>query len=371
MTNFDLQRVYAIGKKEVAHILRDPFTLIFALGIPFVLVSIFGLAVDFDVKDMPLAVRDEDQTSLSRNLKATLEYSGTFKPFYEYEKKDLSEIISNENARAIIIIKSGLQKNVSNGVSTPVQFLLDGADNTIASSLLSYMGGLESLVNRRITKETFTPMKLETRFLFNHQLESSKFIVPGLIVVVLSIVSILLTALTVAREWENGSMELLLTTPASPLEIIIGKLTPYVAIGIIAVIFIYLNARLIYDLPFHGGHFTFLIGCILFITAYLGQGLLISIICRKQVMAMQLAMTSGLLPSFLLSGFIFPIENMPTFFHYLTMIFPARWSMDITRSLFLKGTTFVDLINPFMGLIAINIVFIGMASLIFKKDLEP
>ncbi|OFZ49701.1 MAG: hypothetical protein A2381_05725 [Bdellovibrionales bacterium RIFOXYB1_FULL_37_110] len=371
MNNFDLQRVYAIGKKEVAHILRDPFTLIFALGIPFILVTVFGLAVDFDVRDMPLAIRDEDHTSLSRSLKSTLEYSGTFKPFYDYKKNDLSEIISSENARAIMIIKSGLQKNSSIGVSTSVQFLFDGADNTIVSSLLSYMSGLESLVNRRLANQTLTPIKLETRFLFNHQLESSKFTVPGLTVVVLSIVSILLTALTVAREWENGSMELLLTTPASPFEIIIGKLAPYILIGITTVIFIYLNARLIYNLPFHGSHFTFLLGCLLFITAYLGQGLLISIVCRKQLMAMQFAMTSGLLPSFLLSGFIFPIENMPTFFHYLTMIFPARWFMVINRSLFLKGTSILDLIPSFIGLIIINIAFIGLASLIFKKDLEP
>ena len=371
MNNFELQRVCAIGKKEVAHILRDPFTLIFALGIPFILVSIFGLAVDFDVKNMPLAIRDEDQTSVSRNLKATLEYSGVFKPFYDTDKGDLSEIISSENARAIMIIKSDLQKKTSNSQSTSVQFLFDGADNTIVSSLLSYMSGLEMLVNRRLNQESFTPMKLQTRFLFNHQLESAKFTVPGLTVVVLSIVSILLTSLTVAREWENGSMELLLTTPASPFEIIIGKLTPYVVIGITAVIFIYLIARLFYGLPFHGSHFTFLLGCLLFITAYLGQGLLISIVCRKQLMAMQFAMTSGLLPSFLLSGFIFPIENMPNFFHYLTMIFPARWFMVINRSLFLKGTSIIDLLTPFMGLVIINIVFIGLASLIFKKDLEP
>jgi ABC-2 type transport system permease protein len=187
----------------------------------------------------------------------------------------------------------------------------------------------------------------------------------------MSILSILLTALTVAREWENGSMELLLSTPVRPIEIIVGKLAPYGVLGITAVTFVYVVARTVFGVPFAGNLAVFGLGCLLFLVSYLAQGLLISVVTRKQVIAMQFSMMSGMLPSNLLSGFIFPIESMPLFFQYFTMLLPARWFMRIARDTFLKGSSLLDLAGSFLALSLFCALMILMATRRFKRDLEP
>ena len=191
---------------------------------------------------------------------------------------------------------------------------------------------------------------LRTRFLFNPELDSRWFIVPGLTVVVMAILSILLTALTVAREWENGSMELLLSTPVQPLEIIIGKLAPYGVLCLIAVGLVFVIARVGFGVPFVGNPFVFGAGCLIYLVTYLAQGLLISVLTRNQQVAMQFSMLTGFLPSQLLSGFIFPVASMPAFFRYFTMIFPARWFMQISRDTFLKGSSLAELSGAFFAL---------------------
>jgi ABC-2 type transport system permease protein len=174
-----------------------------------------------------------------------------------------------------------------------------------------------------------------------------------------------------AREWENGSMELLLTTPVQPLEIIVGKLAPYGVLGMLSVFLVYIVARVVFHVPFEGDFFTLGLGCALFLAASLAQGLLISVITRAQQVAMQLAMISGLLPAQLLSGFVFPITSMPLFFQYFTGILPARWFMNIARESFLKGSTLFQMWRSFGSLLVISLVLITISLKKFKKDLEP
>jgi ABC-2 type transport system permease protein len=200
---------------------------------------------------------------------------------------------------------------------------------------------------------------------------SSWFIVPGLAVVILAILGILLTALTVAREWENGSMELLLSTPVTPLEILVGKLLPYSVLGMAGVFLVYLVARLGFGVPFRGSHALFFLGNFMNLTAYLGWGLVISVLARNQQIAMQIAMLSGLLPSILLSGFIFSIENMNPFWQAFTSVFPAKWLTMINRGVFVRGAGLEDLAKPFLFLLAMNVVLIGLAVKKFKADVEP
>jgi ABC-2 type transport system permease protein len=231
---------------------------------------------------------------------------------------------------------------------------------------------MQSLAARKITGHPLPePVALKTRFLYNPELNSRWFVVPGLMVVVLGILSILLTALTVAREWENGSMELLLSTPVEPVEIILGKLGPYLVLGLGAIAFVYLMARLGFGVPFRGNYLVFFAGCGLFLITYLAQGLLISVLTRRQQLAMQFSMMTGLLPSILLSGFIFPIESMPRFFRILTGALPARWFMIICRDVFLKGSGVFDLRYPFLALGIISVAMVTVSSRNFKKDLEP
>ncbi|HOX23094.1 MAG TPA: ABC transporter permease subunit, partial [Elusimicrobiales bacterium] len=206
---------------------------------------------------------------------------------------------------------------------------------------------------------------------FNHELNSRWFIIPGLTVVICGLIGILLTALTVAREWENGSMEMLLSTPARPAAIIAGKLAPYLLLGFCGVVFVYGAARLVFGVPFCGSHALYALSCVLFLLAATAQGLFISIATRQQQLAMQFSIVSGLLPSLLLSGFVFPIESMPLFFRYFTFILPPRWFMEISRGIFLKGATLADLWPQLLMQAALCAILIKLALKKFKTDLEP
>lgn len=369
------RRLFSMALKESFHILRDPFTLIMALILPLFLVVIFGSAIDFNLENIPILVDDRDQTETSRSLISSLKNSGIFNLKKTASLSDPEKLLKSEKQKAIVIINPQLEKNLSSGKKDAIQILLDGADNTTAGSLLANLRLIQIDLNKKLLIDLKTTMPSEqfhltSKVLFNPELKTEFFIVPGLTVVVTAIISILLTALTIAKEWEQGSMELLLSTPINPLEIILGKILPYTMIGLWAIAFVYFAARFGFGIPFRGSHFLFFLASLLFLSACLSQGILISIIGKKQVISMQFSMISGLLPSLLLSGFIFPIESMPPFFYYLTSIFPARWFMVISRHSFLNGELNVQVYTAFAMLILINIVLIKLAVKKFKRNLE-
>ena len=372
MNSFVWRRALAIARKEVYHILRDPTTLGAALVLPVFMVIMFGVAIEFNVKNVALAVHDSDRTQSSRRLLDTFGSSGYFLIHRVFSPHEGISDVSAERARAALIIPPRFEQDLFSGRGAEAQILVDGCDNSTVGPVLGYVGSIQNIASQRIGDFNQTPpYEIRTRFLFNPELNSRWFVIPGLTVVVMSILSILLTALTVAREWENGSMELLLSTPVQPLEIIVGKLAPYGILGIIAVVFVYVIARTVFDVPFVGSLWVFGLGSLLFLVTYLAQGLLISVVTRKQTIAMQLAMMSGMLPSNLLSGFIFPIDSMPPFFQYFTMILPARWFMRIARDTFLKGSSLIELGGSFLALSCICGLMILLAARRFKKDLEP
>jgi ABC-2 type transport system permease protein len=366
------KRVQAIARKEVYHISRDPFTLALALLLPVIMVTIFGFAIEFNVQRIPISVYDGDHTESSRHLLDTLSSSHYFVPEMVSSPDEAVKQIDADRVKAALIINHSFEYDLLSGRNAHAQVFLDGADNSTIGAVEGYFGVMQTLVSQKITGEKINPpIDLKTRFLYNPELNSRWFVVPGLMVVVVAILSILLTALTVAREYENGSMELLLSTPIRPVEIILGKLTPYIFLGLSAVVFVYLVARFFFEVPFRGSHAVLILGSILFLATYLAQGLLISVTLRRQQLAMQVAMMSGMLPTLLLSGFIFPVESMPKFFRVLTMILPARWFMNIAREVFLKDSSFYVLRYSFLGLSLICTVMILIASKKFKRDLEP
>jgi ABC-2 type transport system permease protein len=371
-SSFVWTRALAIAKKEVFHILRDPFTLILAIVFPIFMVMVYGYSIDFNMKNIHLAVSDFDGTRASRDL---LESFGSSKYFLIHSAGspvDALGDVQGERAKASLIIPPRFEKDVFAGRAAKVQILADGADSTAVSSIGAYVGTIQTLANSKIADfSPPSPYEVRTRYLFNPELNSTWFVIPGLMVVVMAILSIMLTALTVAREWENGSMELLLSTPVQPLEIIVGKLAPYGGLGVLAVAMTFVIARTVFGVPFAGNLAVFSLGAVIFLCTYLAQGLLISVVARNQAVAMQMAMVSGLLPSNMLSGFIFPIASMPLFFRTLTMILPARWFMEISRGTFLKGSTFAQLAIPFAVLAFSCMFIIRLATRKFKRDLEP
>ena len=370
MSLFD--RILAVTRKELAHIWRDKFTLVMALGFPVMMVMVFGVAFEFNLNNIPLAVHDADKTATSRMLIETFASSGFFHIEHVPYPGQVIRELDGERARVGIIIEPQFERGLRSGMGGSVQILVDGADNTTAGSVLGYLESLQKLATERLTEVPGGGgLKFKTRFLFNHELRTRWFIVPGLSVVVLAVLSVLLTSLTVAREWENGSMELLLATPVRPVEIIIGKLLPYIALGLGAVVFIYLAARVVFGVPFLGSHLLYALACLMFVATCSMQGILISVVTRVQQISMQAAILSGLLPSLLLSGFVYPIESMPRFFYYFSMILPARWFMQISREIYLKGSTLAELKVPFMALALICLFMTVVAAKKFKKDVEP
>ncbi len=376
---FNLRRTLAMARKEVFHIVRDPFTMSLALVLPAIMVVIFGMAIEFDLTSIPTSFLDFNQTESSRNLISTFKSSDYFLARQVRSSTEGFHDLESEISRALVIIPPDFEKNFQSAQGTQVQILIDAADNASASSIMGYLGRIQRhfLEHQAFQQSDINPsygrheLQIKTRYLFNPELSSKWFSVPGLAVVVMAILSILLTSLTVAREWETGSMELLLSTPIRPIEVILGKILPYGVLCLMAVSIVYVLARLLFGVPFVGNHFVFLLGCVLFLMTYLAGGLLISIMVRKQTIAMQLAIIVGMLPSQLLSGFIFPVESMPKGFQYFTMILPARWFMDISRACFLQGSTLWDLRVPFLALILIGVLLITISVRRFKKDVEP
>ncbi len=371
-SGFQVNRAASITRKEVRHIFRDPFTLGWAFGLPLFFVIFFGYAIDFNVKEVRLVVSDQDNSRASRQLLEVFSGSKYFKLSQLPPGVSPQRDLSRERAKGVLLIEPGMGEALGSGKPYQIQLLLDGADNSTAGIIISYLAGIQQAAGKRLLNQTRSaPVRLQTRFLFNPELSSPWFVVPGLLAVVMGVLAIMLTALTVAREWESGSMELLLSTPVKPLEIILGKLTPYLVLSLLAVAMIYLVARLQFGLPFRGSQPLFLVGVILFLTLCLAQGLLISVVTRQQALAVQLAFLAGLLPPLLLSGFIFPVESMPAFFQYLTMLIPARWFIVISRGLFLKGSGVVELAVPLGMLLGMNLLLVAAALKRFKKDLEP
>ncbi len=371
MSAFNPYRAWAVARKEVMHVLRDPFTLALALGLPVMLVTFFGYAIDFEVRGIQVAVADRDGGPAARRLKEIFAASGFFR--VQDSAGDPAALLDSHRADAALYIEPGFSRDALGGRPVKAQFVLDGSDNSKGTAVVGYLPGIQRAAAARIYGETPAPapLSLETRFLFNPELSSRWFMVPGLAVIIIGLLCIVLTAMTVAREWENGSMELLLSTPVRPPEIIIGKLAPYGLLVLAGVFFVYLAARLVFGVPFTGSHLLFLAACLLFILASLAQGLFISVAARQQQVAMQVALIIGLLPSMLLSGFIFPVESMPTFFQYFTMILPPRWFMEAARGIFLKGSGLRELAVPMAALAGLSAVLLAMALKKFKTDLEP
>ncbi len=370
--DFSPGRALAIARKEIRHILRDPFTLTLALGLPLVLVVFFGFAIDFDVRGITLVIHDSDKSRISRQFAEIFASSGYFLAVEPAPGSGVLRELDTARASGVLLIKPDFARRLIGGRTAQTQFVLDGADNTRASAILGYLPGILRAARHRLTQDgPAERITLSTRFLYNHELNTRWFVIPGLAVIVMGLLAIMLTALTVAREWENGSMELLLSTPVRPWEIILGKLAPYLILGLIGAVFIYLTARLGFGVPFRGSHLLYFLLCLLFLTASLAQGLLISVATRQQQLAMQLSIITGLLPSLLLSGFVFPIESMPVFFQYFTSILSQKWFMMISRGVFLQGSGALDLARPILGLSVIAGVLLTVAAKRFKKDLEP
>ncbi len=368
-----LSRLWAMSRKEAIQLSRDTRSLALAFLLPMVLLLFFGYAISFDVKDIKMAVLDQSQSQRSRSLIEAFERSGYFTVLRHIERYDDAErLLGQGDVRLVLVIPPHFNQDLMAGRSAPVQLLLDGMDANTATIAKNYA---EAIVTRYSVTALggatalSIAVQTESRVWYNETLESRNMVVPGLIAVIMAVIAAMLTALTIAREWERGTMEQLAATPVHRLEVVLGKLLPYIGIGLIDVTLAALTGVLIMGVPFHGNILLLSGLTLLFLIGALGLGIFISAAVKTQVLATQVAMIATFLPALLLSGFMFSIATMPVVLRLFTYIVPARYFIVVTRGIFLKGVGVQTLWVEGLAMIVFAIVGLTLATRAFKKEI--
>lgn len=369
-----LVRIFALSDKEVRHVLRDPRTMYLALFMPVLLLLLFGFGVSFDLDHLPVAFVDHDHSEASRTLRQRLLADDLFDDAGELRlDREAEQALVEGKALVVVVIEAGFSRELSRSGSIAVQLLIDGSDNVSAvqarARAESAIRALTLELSKRGPERPTPPLAARSFTRFNPAGESAVFLVPGIAAYVLAIVAVLLTALTVAREWERGSMLQLFATPVGRFEIVIGKLLPYLVLGALAVLLVLAVGGWVFDVPFRGSPVALAVLSLLFLAGMLGQGLLISVITRNQMVATQAATMSSMLPSLLLSGFVFPIENMPWVLQNLSRVVPARYFVAGLRGVLLRGNGLGELWPEAALLFLFAAIMVALATARFKRTL--
>lgn len=373
-----LVRVWALASKEGLHIRRDPRTLYLGLLLPLIMLLLFGFGVSFDIDHIPLAVADLDHSEESRALLQDFVAADEFELKGMLTDPDQAQrLMASDRAVAVLTIPPDYSRTLARGETAVVGLLLDAADPNTAQQALARADVMAQVATGRVAGATgllagsgdALPLAARTWTRFNPAGRSSLFLVPGVTAYVLALVAVLLTSLAVAREWERGSMEQLFATPVGRLEIVIGKLLPYLAMGCVQVLLVMTASAWVFDLPIRGSLLVLGLASLLFMLGMLGQGLFISVVARNQMVATQASMLSAMLPSMLLSGFMFPIENMPWLLRVVSHIVPARYFIAVLRGVLLKGNGLAELWGE-IGLLALFAVFmVAVSTARFQRKL--
>ena len=378
-SGINLRRLGAVARKEFIHVLRDPRALGIAIVLPMIMLMIFGYALTLDLDRVPLAVWDQSRTPQSRELVSRFEGSRYFSVVARpgnYREAEVS--IERGQTLMALVIPVDFGRQVASGRTTQVQVLADGSDANTTTLALSYAEAIvqtysqEILVEkvRRMTgRSPALPLELRPRAWFNTDMESKIFIVPGLIAVIMMLIAALLTSLTVAREWETGTMEQLISTPLRGSELILGKLAPYFAIGMVDMLLSVLAGRFLFDVPIRGNLLLLFSVSAIYLVGALSLGILISTKAKSQLLASQAAFVATFLPAFLLSGFMFDIGNMPKVLQLVTYLIPARYFVTFLRGLYLKGTGLAQLWPECLLMVAFGALMLLLATRSFKKRL--
>jgi ABC-2 type transport system permease protein len=367
----DLIRTWAIFRKEFIHIRRDPTSLIQVILIPIILLLINGYALNFDLKDIPLAVYNQDGSRISQNLIQRFEASRYFQVYrYVSDYYEISRLINTREIMAALVLPYDFSHRLKSGRPVKLQLITDGTNANTANLIITYAQSIAAAYNRNLLVErlqehglthALAPLVSEPRLWFNEDMESRNFIVPGLIAIIMTIVGALLTALCIIREKERGSMEGLMGTPLKKSEFILGKLGPYFLIGLIDICIAMVMGQFLFQVPFRGSLSLFIALAALFLIVVLGQGLLISVTARSQLEAYQMAILTTFLPAFLLSGAFFPIRQMPEILQWISYLVPATYLVNISRSIYLKGIGW-HILWPDALVLAMFAVFFLVAS---------
>jgi ABC-2 type transport system permease protein len=356
--------------KEFRQIRRDPTSLGMLLFLPAFLIILVGFALNFDVKHIPMAVWDQSNTVQSRDFLTTFEETEYFdRHFTVHAARDIDELFMDSRIKMAIVIPTGFADDILAGRNGIVQIIVDGSDNTTAGQAVSYAVGLTNSYSQELVTQTvarkgvrqYEPIDFRPRVWYNPDLITSKFLVPGLIGSILMLTAVVSTSLTVVREKERGTMEQIMVSPLHPREVILGKTIPYMIIGLGTATIILALGYVLFDISIRGSILLLYGAIFILLLGALGQGLLISTITNSQQVAFMLSIFSSLLPSFLLSGFIFPVSSMPIFLQVISNVAVNKFFLVAVRGIILKGVGFFKLWDQFLYMAIFATVMLGLS----------
>lgn len=374
-----LHRIYAIAKKEFRQLKRDKRLIFVIFFFPVMLLIMFGYAVNFDVKHVKIAIYDQERSSLSRDFINSLLHSEYF---------DLVNMISSEQeinrhlddklAQCVIVIPVDLSHKLYSGKEVKIQYLIDGVDGNTANIITNYSNLATLSFNKKFTNEIlavkgikqYEPIKLDPHFWFNPELKTSRFLVPGLIAMILIVTAVISVALSLVREKERGTIEQINVSPLSSLELILGKSIPFVLLALINAGIILVASYFLFGSEVKGSLFLLFLTTLIFLIASTSIGIFISIVSDSQQVAFTLATFISLLPSFILSGFIFPIDSMPYVIQIITNITPVKFFLKILRAIMLRGVGIEAFWDQIIYLLIFITVLILMGTIINKRKTE-
>lgn len=373
MGRLSWHRLWAMSRKEWLHVRRDRRSMAMAFAVPAAMVLLFGYVITFDVRDIRMAVYDQAHTTQSRDLVQAFGSSGYFRVMRQLDDDaQIAPLLTRGAVRLVLVIPPDFSKRLAAGQPAPVQALVDGGDANTASIAINYAQAIVTSYSAKAVlkgQPLPVPIVVASRVWYNEDLKSSSMIVPGLMATIMMILSALLTSLTIAREWERGTMEQLAATPVHRLEVILGKLLPYLFIGFIDIVIVAVVGGIVFAVPFRGNPFFLMVMAMLFLIGAQGLGLFISAATKSQFLATQLAMITTFLPATLLSGLMFDLSSMPKVLQIISLAVPARYFIAATRGIFLKGVGLEVLWGQALGMILFAVVGLGLAVHAFKKEI--
>jgi len=372
-------RLWAMARKEFLHVLRDRRSLGLALAMPVFLLLLYGYALTLDVDNVPMVVWDQSETSASREFISRFAGSRYFSiRRYVRNYDEMVHAVDTRQVLTALTVPRDFAQLLDSGRPASVQFILDGSDSNTATLAESYAEAVVATYTQEISLRAIRrqggpalhlPLEARPRVWYNADLESRSFIIPGLIAVIMMVIAALLTSLTVAREWERGTMEQLISTPVKTRELVLGKLIPYLVIGELDVLLAVLLGQFLFRVPLRGSVLLLFCLAMVFLVGTMSLGMVISIVAKNQLLANQMAMMLTYVPSFLLSGFVFPIANMPRLVQVITYLVPARFFIVILKGIYLKGVGLEILSLEALFLTVFAAAMVALANALFKKKL--
>jgi ABC-2 type transport system permease protein len=367
-----LNRFNALFLKETLQIVRDPSSILIAVVLPLILLFLMGYAISLDSKNIPIGLVVEKHSKYSSSLINSFYNSKSFDVEIKNDRRYFIKKIQEGKIRAIVIIPASFAKDIAKGRPT-IQILADGTEPNIAGYVQKYTSGLWQnwMIQEGFDKrKNGASIEIQTRYWFNEPLLSRYFLLPGSIAIILTLIGTLLTALVVSREWERNTMEAIMSTPVTIVELVLGKIMPYFVLGLMSTLLCVVIAIGWFEIPFRGSYVLLFVTSSIYLFPALSLGLLISTIAKNQFVAAQAALIVGFLPAFLLSGFIFQISSMPPWLQNITYLLPARYLVEILQTLFLAGDIYEIILPNIAAMLLVGVVLFSIILKITRKRLD-